>query len=165
MAVAGLLIEPIPGRFAQCLRNRPDALVEHAACVGADYKGDTITLADVGLMSLTGRAGGGQEAINAHLAAGEKHAGAAPIAGGAGAPIVAYPRQPQDHRGRSVDLDVERRRSGRARRARFHPSRAALPGGRGARRGESPISSPRGYGAPASWPNIRPGDSLYQLTN
>ena len=37
--------------------------------------GDTITLADVGLMSLTGRAGSDQDAINAHLAAGEKHAG------------------------------------------------------------------------------------------
>ena len=71
----GLLVEPIPARFAQCLRNRPAALVEHAACVGADYNGDTITLADVGLMSLTGRAGSDQDAINTHLAAGEKHAG------------------------------------------------------------------------------------------
>ncbi|MEC8282827.1 MAG: FkbM family methyltransferase, partial [Pseudomonadota bacterium] len=71
----GLLVEPIPAHFAQCLRNRPAALVEHAACVGADYNGDTITLADVGLMSLTGRAGSDQDAINAHLAAGEKHAG------------------------------------------------------------------------------------------
>ena len=70
----GLLVEPIPARFAQCLRNRPAALVEHAACVGADYNGDTITLADVGLMSLTGRAASDQDAINAHLATGEKHA-------------------------------------------------------------------------------------------
>ncbi len=70
-----MLVEPIPARFAQCLHNQPAALVEHAACVGADYNGDTITLADVGLMSLTGRAGSDQDAVNTHLAAGEKHAG------------------------------------------------------------------------------------------
>ena len=70
-----MLVEPIPAHFAQCLRNRPAALVEHAACVGADYNGDTITLADVGLMSLTGRAGSDQDAIKTHLAAGEKYAG------------------------------------------------------------------------------------------
>ena len=70
-----LLIEPSPAHFAQCLRDLPAALVEHAACVGAEYKGDTINLADVGLMSLTARAVSDQDTINAHLAAGEKHLG------------------------------------------------------------------------------------------
>jgi len=51
------------------------ALVEHAAYVGADYNRDTITLTDVGLMSLIGRVGSDQDAINTHLAADEKHAG------------------------------------------------------------------------------------------
>lgn len=49
----GLLIEANPGRYAKCVRARPNAIVEHAACVDFDYVGDQTILCDVGLMSMT----------------------------------------------------------------------------------------------------------------
>ncbi len=50
----GMLIEANPGNYARCLRARPKAIVEFAACVGADYPRETTIITDVGLMSMTG---------------------------------------------------------------------------------------------------------------
>ena len=49
----GLLIEATPGSYAKCVRARPRALVEHAACVAADFSEGYTTITDVGLMSVT----------------------------------------------------------------------------------------------------------------
>jgi FkbM family methyltransferase len=47
----GLLIEPIPGLVEACRRNRPKAIVEHAALVPFDHP-DTIEMRFCGLMSV-----------------------------------------------------------------------------------------------------------------
>jgi FkbM family methyltransferase len=49
----GLLIEANPGSFAKCVKARPQALVELAACVASTSKEATTTITDVGLMSMT----------------------------------------------------------------------------------------------------------------
>jgi FkbM family methyltransferase len=49
----GLLIEANPGRYAKCVRTRPNAIVEHAACVDSHYPDTHTTLCDAGLMSMT----------------------------------------------------------------------------------------------------------------
>ena len=49
-----MLIEANPGSYARCCRTRPHMLVEHAACVPADYPHSHTTITDVGLMSMTG---------------------------------------------------------------------------------------------------------------
>ena len=53
----GLLIEASPSSYARCKKARPGVIVEHSACVSANFKGSQITLTDVGLMSLTNRSG------------------------------------------------------------------------------------------------------------
>lgn len=49
----GLLIEANPGNYAKAARSRPNALVEHAACVGFGHAAATTIITDVGLMSMT----------------------------------------------------------------------------------------------------------------
>ncbi len=49
----GLLVEPNPANYAKCVRARPNAIVEHAACVASDYQQRYTTITDVGLMSMT----------------------------------------------------------------------------------------------------------------
>jgi FkbM family methyltransferase len=49
----GLLVEANPSNYAKCVRSRPAALVEHAACVGINFSGTHTTITDVGLMSMT----------------------------------------------------------------------------------------------------------------
>jgi FkbM family methyltransferase len=49
----GLLIEANPVSYARCVKARPNAIVEHAACVAADARASHVLLTDVGLMSLT----------------------------------------------------------------------------------------------------------------
>lgn len=51
----GLLVEANPASYARCVKSRPKAVVEHAACVAADFEGAHVMLTDVGLMSLTMR--------------------------------------------------------------------------------------------------------------
>lgn len=57
----GLLIEANPGSYARCVRTRPRAIVEHAACVPAGYGGRHTTITDVGLMSMTRESGFSKE--------------------------------------------------------------------------------------------------------
>ena len=49
----GLLIEANPASYAKCVKARPSALVEHAACVANGYSSPYTTITDVGLMSMT----------------------------------------------------------------------------------------------------------------
>lgn len=51
----GLLIEANPASYARCVKARPGMIVEHAACVAADFAGSHVLLTDVGLMALTTR--------------------------------------------------------------------------------------------------------------
>jgi len=54
----GILIEPIPELFAQCVKNRPKAHCIQAALVGNEYKEETVELDCAGLMSsVTGASG------------------------------------------------------------------------------------------------------------
>ena len=47
----GLLIEPVPELVAQCKKNRPDCIVEHAALVPCDYSQKEIEMRYCDLMS------------------------------------------------------------------------------------------------------------------
>jgi len=49
---SGLLIEPIPALAEACRRNRPRAIVEHAALVPFGHQGETIDMRFCGLMSV-----------------------------------------------------------------------------------------------------------------
>lgn len=49
----GLLVEANPGSYAKCVRTRPRAIVELAACVGHSHSGATTMITDVGLMSVS----------------------------------------------------------------------------------------------------------------
>lgn len=71
----GMLIEALPGPYARCRRTRPGMIVEHAACVAADYPGQTVTMTDVGLMTLSGRSALAEEARAEWLSRGEGFAG------------------------------------------------------------------------------------------
>lgn len=51
---SGLLIEALPAEFARCIKARPNAIVEHAACVSASYTDDHLEVIDAGLMSVSG---------------------------------------------------------------------------------------------------------------
>jgi FkbM family methyltransferase len=48
-----VLVEPIPQKFFDCVANRPNALVEWAALVPADYKDESVTLTYSNLMTVT----------------------------------------------------------------------------------------------------------------
>lgn len=48
-----VLVEPIPKKFFECVVNRPDALVEWAALVPPERKGELITLTYCNLMTVT----------------------------------------------------------------------------------------------------------------
>lgn len=67
----GLLIEASPAAYARCVKARPNAIVEHAACVAADHAEARVLLTDVGLMTLTDRSSLDQEAREGWLSRGE----------------------------------------------------------------------------------------------
>jgi len=50
---SGMLIEAVPGNYAKCKKNRPNVIVEFAACVPFEFEGHNITVTDAGLMSTT----------------------------------------------------------------------------------------------------------------
>ena len=49
----GLLIEATPASYAKCVRARPNAIIEHAACMAEGHTSTHTTITDVGLMSVT----------------------------------------------------------------------------------------------------------------
>jgi FkbM family methyltransferase len=58
----GVLVEPIPALYRECVRERPRALVYNCALVPDDFEGDEIAMRYGGLMSLVqGARGGGEE--------------------------------------------------------------------------------------------------------
>lgn len=67
----GLLIEANPASYARCVRARPKAIVEHAACVAATAVPSHVLLTDVGLMTLTSRSALDGEARETWLSRGE----------------------------------------------------------------------------------------------
>ena len=73
----GMLIEATPAAFAKCVRTRPAAIVEHAACVADASAGGTVTVTDVGLMSSTALGTMTGDARETWLARGEGFAGRA----------------------------------------------------------------------------------------
>jgi FkbM family methyltransferase len=58
----GILVEPIPDLAAECRRNRPTAIVEQAALVGADHHGDTVSMHYCDLSSFVSGTHGSHEA-------------------------------------------------------------------------------------------------------
>ncbi len=67
----GMLIEALPAMYAKCCKSRPSAIVEHAACVPFSYKGDTVTVTDIGLMSMAENSTFSQERRRDWIARGE----------------------------------------------------------------------------------------------
>jgi len=57
MGWRGMLIEALPAQYAKCCRSRPDMIVEHAACVGAEVSDPYLQITDVGLMSVAANSG------------------------------------------------------------------------------------------------------------
>jgi FkbM family methyltransferase len=66
-----MLIEALPAMYAKCCKSRPSAIVEHAACVPFSYKGDTVTVTDIGLMSMAENSTFSQERRRDWIARGE----------------------------------------------------------------------------------------------
>jgi FkbM family methyltransferase len=48
----GMLVEALPATYAKCKNARPNMIVENVACVPFEYGGETVTVTDVGLMSI-----------------------------------------------------------------------------------------------------------------
>lgn len=49
----GILVEAIPHKFVECVKNRPDAQVYHAALVPFDFGGETVKMTFSNLMSVS----------------------------------------------------------------------------------------------------------------
>lgn len=66
----GILVEAVPHKFVECVRNRPNADVVHAALVDHDYAGGSMEVIYSDLMSMTAATDMDRAA---HLAAGAMH--------------------------------------------------------------------------------------------
>src|SRR5919198_879458 len=67
----GILIEPIPEAYEQCVRNRPRATVVNCACVSDDYSDPTVEMVYSGLMSIVRGARLSDECDEAWVSLGE----------------------------------------------------------------------------------------------
>lgn len=68
----GILIEPIPESYVQCIRNRPLATVVNCACVSDQYGDPTVEMVYSGLMSIIRGARSSDEADEAWVSLGEE---------------------------------------------------------------------------------------------
>ena len=68
-----ILVEPIPQKFFDCVANRPDAVVEWAALVPADYTEEWVTLTYCNLMTVTRGTPMSKSWEDEHLALGKQH--------------------------------------------------------------------------------------------
>ena len=68
----GILVEPIPEAYEQCVRNRPLATVINCACVSAEYTAPTVEMVYAGLMSIVRGARSSDEADEAWVSLGEE---------------------------------------------------------------------------------------------
>jgi FkbM family methyltransferase len=68
----GILIEPIPEVYEQCVRNRPLATVVNCACVSDDYSEPTVEMVYAGLMSIVRGARSSEETDEAWISLGEE---------------------------------------------------------------------------------------------
>jgi len=78
---SGLLIEANPASYARCVKARPNAIVEHAACVAADANASHVLLTDLGLMTLTDRSSLVEADRKTWLDRGEGFPGRRPLGG------------------------------------------------------------------------------------
>lgn len=69
----GLLVEPIPSAFAKCVKSRPNCLVVNAACVPRGYSQSTISIQDVGLMSVSSVASFNDSQLEEWISRGESN--------------------------------------------------------------------------------------------
>jgi len=67
----GLLIEPIPHRFVECARNRPDSRCVHCALVSFDYNEPSVALTYRDVMSVSETSSDPHEAIGVARTPGE----------------------------------------------------------------------------------------------
>jgi FkbM family methyltransferase len=49
----GVLVEAVPHKFVECIRNRPRSIVDHCALVGPSFKSDYVELLYANLMSIS----------------------------------------------------------------------------------------------------------------
>jgi len=68
----GILVEPIPEAYEQCVRNRPLAGVVNCACVSDEYTEPTVEMVYAGLMSIVRGARSSHEADEAWVSLGEE---------------------------------------------------------------------------------------------
>jgi FkbM family methyltransferase len=68
----GILIEPIPEAYEQCVRNRPLATVVNCACVSNKYSEPTVEMVYAGLMSIVRGARSSDETDEAWISLGEE---------------------------------------------------------------------------------------------
>lgn len=68
----GLLVEPTPQKFFNCVANRPDAFVEWAALVPNGWTRPTVRMTYCNLMTITEGALGDEQTRRAHLEKGRK---------------------------------------------------------------------------------------------
>jgi FkbM family methyltransferase len=68
----GILVEPIPEAYEQCVRNRPLATVVNCACVSDQYSDPTVEMVYSGLMSIVRGARSSHETDEAWVSLGEK---------------------------------------------------------------------------------------------
>jgi FkbM family methyltransferase len=68
----GILVEPIPEAYEQCVRNRPLATVVNCACVADDYSDPTVEMVYSGLMSIVRGARSSEETDEAWVSLGEE---------------------------------------------------------------------------------------------
>ena len=68
----GILVEPIPEAYEQCVRNRPLATVVNCACVSDEYPEPTVEMVYAGLMSIVRGARSSEAADEAWVSLGEE---------------------------------------------------------------------------------------------
>jgi FkbM family methyltransferase len=68
----GILVEPIPEAYEQCVRNRPLATVVNCACVSDEYSDPTVEMVYSGLMSIVRGARSSDETDEAWVSLGEE---------------------------------------------------------------------------------------------
>lgn len=68
----GVLVEPIPDAYEQCIRNRPLATVVNCACVSDEYVDPTVEMVYSGLMSIVRGARSSDEGDESWVSLGEE---------------------------------------------------------------------------------------------
>ena len=106
----GLLIEPVPEKYAACVRNRPGSAVEWCALVPPALDGQTVRLTYANLMTVTTSAGVSEYLKKRQVELGRRFLTGTDVTFDFHAPAFTLTRLLQRHRAGEIDLlslDVE----------------------------------------------------------